>query len=147
MAQHSAAASIGIPLHCNICPKKPNFSDTSHLLTHVASKQHLSNYFKLRVRVNTDSAAQRDVDAYDRWYQDWNLDELMRERMNQKEKRTRGGNGGASRRAPAGWCILFQSTALDSTDNASHSSTPSVFFEERLRTTDYVNASPRVQPS
>jgi hypothetical protein len=99
MAQH---ASSGIPLHCNICPKKPNFSDTSHLLTHVASKQHLSNYFKLRVRIASDPAAQRDVDNYDRWYNDWNLDDLMRERMNTKERRNKGGNGGGSRRAPAG---------------------------------------------
>ena len=126
MTQHSAAASIGIPLHCNICPKKPNFSDTSHLLTHVASKQHLSNYFKLRVRVNTDSAAQRDVDAYDRWYQDWNLDELMRERMNQKEKRTRGGNGAASRRGPAGWCIFFKTTAANPADNMPSAAAPQV---------------------
>ena len=104
MAQLAASGnSSGIPLHCNICPKKPNFSDTSHLLTHVASKQHLSNYFKLRVRLATDPVAQRDVDDYDRWYQDWNLDDLMRERMNQKERRNKGGNGGGSRRASAGW--------------------------------------------
>lgn len=107
MAHHS---STGIPLHCNICPKKPNFSDTSHLLTHVASKQHLSNYFKLRVRVATDPAAQRDVDDYDRWYQDWNLDDLMRERMNQKERRNKGGSGGGSRRASAGSCTNHHST-------------------------------------
>lgn len=97
------AAASGIPLHCNICPKKPDFSDTSHLLTHIASKQHLSNYFKLKVRA--DPAAQRDVDEYDRWYQDWNLDDLMRERMSHKEKRGRGGGGG-SRRASAGSCTL-----------------------------------------
>ena len=102
LAASSSSSSTGIPLHCNICPKKPNFSDTSHLLTHVASKQHLSNYFKLRVRVATDPAAQRDVDDYDRWYQDWNLDDLMRERMNQKERRNKGGNAGGSRRASAG---------------------------------------------
>lgn len=102
MAQHVATSNTGIPLHCNICPKKPNFSDTSHLLTHVASKQHLSNYFKLRVRVATDPSAQRDVDDYDRWYQDWNLDDLMRERMHQKERRSKGGNGGGGRRASTG---------------------------------------------
>lgn len=50
----------------------------------------------------TDPAAQRDVDDYDRWYQDWNLDDLMRERMNQKERRSKGGSGGGSRRASAG---------------------------------------------
>lgn len=50
----------------------------------------------------TDPAAQRDVDDYDRWYQDWNLDDLMRERMSQKERRNKGGNGGGSRRASAG---------------------------------------------
>lgn len=107
MTQHAAAGNTGIPLHCNICPKKPNFSDTSHLLTHVASKQHLSNYFKLRVRVATDPAAQRDVDEYDRWYQDWNLDDLMRERMNQKEKRTKGGGRAGGRKASAGTCTIF----------------------------------------
>jgi hypothetical protein len=108
MAQPAATNSTGLPLHCNICPRKPNFSDTSHLLTHVASKQHLSNYFKLKVRVVTDPAAQRDVEAYDRWYQDWNLEEMMRERMATKERR-RGGNGGGGRRAPAGSLISRRS--------------------------------------
>lgn len=91
---HSASGHNGIPLHCNICPKKPNFSDTSHLLTHVASKQHLSNYFKLRVR--NDAAAQNDIDSYDRWYEQWNLEDLMRDRMTQKERRSRSSNGAAA---------------------------------------------------
>jgi len=96
-------AGNGIPLHCNICPKKPDFSDTSHLLTHIASKQHLSNYYKLKVSISVNPVARRDVDDYDRWYQQWNLDELMRDRMSQKEKRGRGGGG---RRAPAGQLSL-----------------------------------------
>lgn len=107
MSLAPAAGGTGIPLHCNICPRKPFFSDTSHLLTHVASKQHLSNYFKLKVKVSTDPAAQRDVDNYDRWYEEWNLDDLMRERMSQKEKRGRNGGGsGGNRRTPGGPCNL-----------------------------------------
>jgi hypothetical protein len=62
----------------------------------------------LKVRVVTDPAAQRDVEAYDRWYQDWNLEEMMRERMATKERR-RGGNGGGGRRAPAGSLISRRS--------------------------------------
>ncbi|CAK4029423.1 Hypothetical predicted protein [Lecanosticta acicola] len=88
-----------IPLHCNVCPKKPDFSDVSHLLTHVASKGHLSHYFRIKVRASTDSAAQKIVDDYDEWYLEWNLDELMRERMNQKERKRGSSSGAASRRA------------------------------------------------
>jgi hypothetical protein len=91
--------SNGIPLHCNICPKKPDFSDTSHLLTHIASKQHLSNYYKKKISL--DAVARRDIDDYDEWYSQYNLDELMRERMSQKEKKG-GRGGGGGRRGSAG---------------------------------------------
>jgi hypothetical protein len=80
-------AANGIPLHCNICPKKPDFSDVSHLLTHIASKGHLSNYYKVKVRASTEEACRRLIDSYDRWYTQWNVEELMSERMNQKDKR------------------------------------------------------------
>ncbi|KAF2280699.1 uncharacterized protein EI97DRAFT_471648 [Westerdykella ornata] len=76
-----------IPLHCNICPKKPNFSDVSHLLTHIASKGHLSNYYKVKVRSSTEDASRRLIEAYDQWYAEWSVEELMSERMNQKDKR------------------------------------------------------------
>lgn len=76
-----------IPLLCNICPKKPVFSDVSHLLTHIASKGHLSHYYKLKVRSSTDSASKQVVDAYDRWYSEWNVEDLMSERMTMKDKK------------------------------------------------------------
>ncbi|KAF2034677.1 hypothetical protein EK21DRAFT_55742 [Setomelanomma holmii] len=80
-------ASNSIPLHCNICPKRPNFSDVSHLLTHIASKGHLSNYYKVKVRSTSEEASRRIIEAYDRWYAEWSVEELMSERMNQKDKR------------------------------------------------------------
>lgn len=80
-------AANGIPLHCNICPKKPNFSDVSHLLTHIASKGHLSNYYKVKVRSSQEVSSRLLIDAYDRWYAEWDVEELMSERMNQKDKR------------------------------------------------------------
>lgn len=83
----AAMASTNIPLHCSICPKRPNFSDVSHLLTHIASKGHLSNYYKLKVRSGNDDAARRSVESYDRWYAEWGVEDLMSERMTQKDKR------------------------------------------------------------
>ena len=76
-----------IPLLCNICPRKPNFSDVSHLLTHIASKGHLSHYYKLKVRSNTERVARDLIDAYDRWYRDWSVERLMAERMKLKDKK------------------------------------------------------------
>jgi hypothetical protein len=76
-----------IPLHCNICPKKPNFSDVSHLLTHIASKGHLSNYYTVKVRSGSEDASRRLIEAYDQWYAEWNVEDLMSERMSQKDKR------------------------------------------------------------
>lgn len=83
------SASSNIPLHCNICPKKPSFSDVSHLLTHIASKGHLSNYYKVKVRSSSEEGSRRLIDAYDRWYADYGVEELMSDRMNQKDKRGR----------------------------------------------------------
>ena len=80
-------ATTSIPLHCNICPKKPNFSDVSHLLTHIASKGHLSHYYKVKVRSGTEDSSRRIIETYDRWYTEWNVEDLMSERMTQKEKR------------------------------------------------------------
>jgi len=76
-----------IPLHCSICPRRPNFSDVSHLLTHIASKGHLSNYYKVKVRSTSEEASRRLIESYDRWYAEWNVEELMSERMAQKDKR------------------------------------------------------------
>lgn len=90
-----------IPLHCNVCPRKPDFSDVSHLLTHVASKGHLSHYFKLKVKATTDPASQKIIDDYDEWYEDYNLDEMMRDRMNQKDRK-RGSSATTTSRKGSG---------------------------------------------
>ncbi|EMD91001.1 hypothetical protein COCC4DRAFT_71595 [Bipolaris maydis ATCC 48331] len=90
-----------IPLHCNICPKKPNFSDVSHLLTHIASKGHLSNYYKVKVRSTNEESSRQLIEAYDQWYAEWSVEELMSERMNQKDKRrTRAKPAARSTSAP-----------------------------------------------
>ena len=108
MNHHSLLApTTNIPLHCNICPKKPDFSDVSHLLTHIASKGHLSHYYKMKVKASTDPTSKQTVDEYDEWYDGWNVQDLMRERMSQKEKKKAGpnsnANGGSnSRRGSAG---------------------------------------------
>ncbi|RAL15611.1 uncharacterized protein BO97DRAFT_384962 [Aspergillus homomorphus CBS 101889] len=74
-------------LLCNICPKRPTFSDVSHLLTHVASKAHLSHYFKLQVRSHQEKQAVDLLDEYDHWYKTNNLARLLSDRMSSKEAR------------------------------------------------------------
>ncbi|KAF2757232.1 hypothetical protein EJ05DRAFT_59524 [Pseudovirgaria hyperparasitica] len=89
------ASSASIPLHCNICPKKPNFSDVSHLLTHIASKGHLSHYYKVKVRSTHEEPSRRLIESYDRWYIDWRVEDLMSERMNMKDKKKSRPRSGA----------------------------------------------------
>ena len=101
----STTNNPGIPLHCTICPKKPNFSDVSHLLTHVASKGHLSHCYKMKVKGSTDAHIKGVVDEYDEWYDDWHVEDLMMQRMNQKEKKKNGvkvNGAGNSRRGSGG---------------------------------------------
>ncbi|KAK2750181.1 hypothetical protein FQN57_004677 [Myotisia sp. PD_48] len=75
-------------LKCNICPRKPNFSDVSHLLTHVSSKGHLSHYFKLQVRSHQEPKASQLLAAYDVWYEENNIAGLLSDRMLAKEAKT-----------------------------------------------------------
>ncbi|MCJ1481825.1 hypothetical protein MMC06_001984 [Schaereria dolodes] len=79
-----------IPLICIICPKKPTFSDISHLLTHVGSKGHLSSYFKAQVRSRQEPAIREQVLAYDRWYAENQLEKLLSERMISKASKPTG---------------------------------------------------------
>lgn len=71
-------------LNCSICPKQPTFSDTSHLLTHIGSKRHLSNLHKLQVRSYQEISASHQLAAYNQWYQQHDLGRLLSERMLQK---------------------------------------------------------------
>lgn len=79
-----------IPLHCNICPKEPEFSDISHLLTHVASKGHLAQQFKAQVRARQDASVRYKLDAYDRWYEKHQIERLLSERMIAKDTKDSG---------------------------------------------------------
>ncbi|OJD17751.1 hypothetical protein AJ78_02160 [Emergomyces pasteurianus Ep9510] len=81
-------------LKCNICPKKPNFSDVSHLLTHISSKGHLSHYFKLQVRSHQQPEAGELLAVYDQWYKENNLAGLLSERMLTKEAKKGNSNSG-----------------------------------------------------
>lgn len=79
--------ALDIPLHCNICSKKPDFSDISHLLTHIASKGHLSTYYKYKIRAAQEDECRRLVEEYDIWYAMWKIEDLMSDRMNQKDEK------------------------------------------------------------
>ena len=74
-----------IPLLCNICPKQPEFSDISHLLTHIASKGHLSHYFNAQVRGRQDEPTRLKVEAYDLWFKKHCIDQLLSQRMSTKD--------------------------------------------------------------
>lgn len=76
-----------IPLLCNICPKNPEFSDISHLLTHVASKGHLAQELKAKVRSRHDASIREKLDAYDRWYEKHQIEKLLSQRLLLKESK------------------------------------------------------------
>ena len=86
-----------VPLLCNICPKQPDFSDISHLLTHVASKGHLSQQFKAQVRARQDVAIREKLDAYDRWFELHQIERLLSERMIAKDTKDSSSRGPTER--------------------------------------------------
>ncbi|KAJ5092050.1 hypothetical protein NUU61_006920 [Penicillium alfredii] len=83
-------------LQCIICPGQPDFSDVSHLLTHVASKAHLSHYFKLQVRSHQELQALELLDEYDHWYKVNNLAQMLSDRMTAKDARKKKAQGKTS---------------------------------------------------
>lgn len=78
---------LGVQLVCSLCPKTPIFSDTSHLLTHISSKSHLSHRFKLQIRAQSELEAQQKLHDFDFWYTSNNLDALLAERLASKDKK------------------------------------------------------------
>ena len=90
---HSEASPIvlpnmtSFPLHCNICPKHPNFSDVSHLLTHVGSKGHLSHYFRVQVRSRQEPSIREQLHKFDAWYDENQIEKLLSQRMILKESK------------------------------------------------------------
>lgn len=85
MADQARLAAI--PLRCWLCPKRPRFSDLSHLLTHVASKGHLSQQFKVSVRASTDDAAKETLNIYNDWYEKNGIEKLCATRLRSNETR------------------------------------------------------------
>jgi hypothetical protein len=79
------ALESDIPLLCTLCPKEPRFSDISHLLTHIASKSHLSHRFKLQIRASSEPDAKSKFDKFDEWYLANDLDGLLSTRMAAKD--------------------------------------------------------------
>src|SRR5689334_9893368 len=82
-----------IPLRCTLCPKKPGFSDLSHLLTHISSKSHLAHRFKAELKARDDQVASEEVQRYDIWCERYGINALLAERMAAKEQRKTGGRG------------------------------------------------------
>ncbi|KAH8676131.1 hypothetical protein BX600DRAFT_546822 [Xylariales sp. PMI_506] len=82
-----------IPLICTICPKNSKFSDVSHLLTHIASKGHLSNMFQLDIAKNTDDSARHALDAYNIWFETFNIRGLLQSRSENRQQRISRGRG------------------------------------------------------
>ncbi len=87
-----------VPLYCNICPKRPDFSDISHLLTHVGSKGHLSHYFKAQVRSRQEPRVRQQLDTYDQWYAQNQIEKLLSQRMVLKETKETQDKPRAARR-------------------------------------------------
>lgn len=120
----------GIPLHCIICTRKPTFSDVSHLLTHISSKQHLSNYFRTKVKAIGDSNAKHSLDQFDEWYENWNIDDLLRDRMQQKDSKKRRTNG--NRETSGEYLSLRQIVSTDNSCRTRHATSESVKISARL---------------
>ncbi|KAI1190981.1 hypothetical protein F5B17DRAFT_427072 [Nemania serpens] len=76
-----------IPLVCFICPKNSQFSDLSHLLTHISSKGHLHNMFQLNLSRDIDEAADSSLTDFETWYKQNNISALLRARKTAREQR------------------------------------------------------------
>lgn len=90
-----------IPLRCSICPKKPNFSDLSHLLTHISSKSHLAHRFKVELKARADRDALEAVRQYEDWCERYGINALLAERMTAKEQKRTSRRGRPSNAAAA----------------------------------------------
>ena len=77
-----------IPLLCKVCPKKPHFSDISHLLTHVDSKSHLKYYSNAKIRGRQDQSIRQQFDEYNQWYEQNGIEKLLSQRILQKDSRS-----------------------------------------------------------
>lgn len=77
-----------IPLHCNICPKEPDFSDLSHLLTHINSKAHLAHHKNTELRASLDDVtAKAKQDEYQQWYDNHQVQKMLSQRLAAKNSK------------------------------------------------------------
>ncbi|KAI1128438.1 hypothetical protein F5Y10DRAFT_292079 [Nemania abortiva] len=76
-----------IPLVCFVCPKNSNFSDLSHLLTHISSKGHLHNMFQLNLIREFDTDAELALTEFEAWFKHNGICELLRARKTAREQR------------------------------------------------------------
>ena len=76
-------------LQCIICPGQPRFCDSSHLLTHVASKAHLSHTFKLTVRSHHEDDATELLEEYELWSKANDIPRQLAERLSNKQCRNK----------------------------------------------------------
>ncbi|KAM7192296.1 hypothetical protein V8F33_008434 [Rhypophila sp. PSN 637] len=83
----------GIPqaqLKCTLCPKKPNFSDCSHLLTHLGSKGHMASEARVlnNARQHNPPAPWQAMWAdFHEWKARWGIDRMLNDRADVKEKK------------------------------------------------------------
>ncbi|KAF3762548.1 hypothetical protein M406DRAFT_332928 [Cryphonectria parasitica EP155] len=74
-----------IPLKCCLCPRKPTFSDVSHLLTHISSKSHLAARFKLEISDKEDD--KRTIRLFQEWADQYGITQLLKNRQDAKEQK------------------------------------------------------------
>jgi hypothetical protein len=125
-------------LTCQICPRRPHFSDVSHLLTHVASKAHLANYFKLQVQSHQDSAAREILTRYNEWYEAYNLAKLLSDRMSSK---------GSRRRRSSARVAVKNQTATEPADHQPQSVNSCIDEAAHLPADIHSNIDPRLYRS
>lgn len=90
-----------IPLLCKVCPKKPHFSDISHLLTHVDSKGHLKYYSTAKIRGREDPSIRQQFDEFNEWYERHGIERLLSQRILQKDSRNKTAKAKALRETAA----------------------------------------------
>lgn len=85
-----------VQLECVLCPKRPSFSDVSHLLTHVSSKSHLHQKFNIEFKAKSEIGARERLQRYEEWYAIHGIETLLSERLATKNQKTTGRRGRSS---------------------------------------------------
>lgn len=86
LIRNTPDTEAAVQLECALCPKRPTFSDSSHLLTHVSSKAHLHQKFSMEFKAKSDVAAREKLELYEKWYKRNEIERLLSERMSSKAK-------------------------------------------------------------